>query len=274
MRKDPGITVLLTVPQAFAVSAEFLRIRWRLLSAVWLLTGLASLLLRDLMLPARIVWTSGDTRRLGAYAAVLLGTQLLSLLGLLLIARLGGRFAENRERGTAMGEIKKTVELFGRLLLTGVVALLRILLVILGSLPIVILLGFLLYGAAQGTLSESVEEAVVGAPILLFAVVGFARFGWAVYFTLLGGAGPREALRKSKSLFANNRNTVWTITAIVLLLPLLATFLPTFAGSQLPREIYGSLRYLSSLWSFAAAALVGVIIARTTEEGDSPGVAR
>jgi hypothetical protein len=269
MRDDPGITVLLTIPEALRIGGSVLRSRWTLILATWLLTGCGALLLQDLLLPARIAWSSADGEVLVPFVILLLVAQLLSLLGILVVARTSGRYALQQESGNGVKEVGKTVALFGHLLLTVVLSALRIVLVILGSLPLVILLGFLLYGAAQGTLSESVEQAVVVAPILLFAVVGFARFGWAVYFTLLDGAGPKEALRKSKSLFANNRDTVWTITGIVLVLPIVATFLPTFAGEELSRPIYRSLRYVSSLWSFAAAGLVGVIIARSREEDDT-----
>lgn len=272
MRKDPGITVSLTMKEALELGGSLLRLRWPLLLSVWSLTGLGALLLQDLLLPARIRWTEADTTLLTRAVLLLLGANLLTLLGLLIVARISGQHALGAQAQKALTEIRGALNRLGALLVTGLVAFLRIVLVVVGSLPIVILLGFLLYGAAQGALAEEIEQAVVGAPILLFAVVGFARFGWSVYFTLIGAAGPREALRKSKSLFANNRNIVWTLTAIVLLLPLLATFLPTIARETLTRDIYRLLRYVSSLWSFGAAGLVAIVVARTTEEGTSEGV--
>lgn len=269
MRKDPGITVSLTISEALKIGGALLRLRWPLLLLFWLLTGFGALLLQDLLLPRHIAWYKTDGSVLALFIIFLLAARLLSFLGLLTVAKVSGQYALGEAGQTALAEIKGAIKLLGGLLVTGLVSLLRILLVVLGSMPIVLLLGFLLYGAAQGALAAEVEQAVVAAPILLFAVVGFARFGWSVYFTLLRGAGPREALRKSKSLFAHNPNTVWTLTGIVLIVPLLTIFLPSIAQGALIREVYRSLRYVSSLWSFAAGGLVATIIARTTEEGES-----
>lgn len=259
------MTVSISIGEALSLGRKCLLSRWRLLLSVWLLTGLAGLLVQDLLLPAPAPWNGGNESSLPYYLLIVVTANLLGLLGLFVTARVVGAYAQGGPPNRGVEEIGESLRLFGPFLLTGLISLLRILLVAVGSLPLVLLLGFLLYGAAQGALSETVEQAVIGAPILLFTLFGFARFGWAIYFTILGESGPVTALRKSKSLFANNRNAVWILTAVVLTLPALVTFAPTFLEEAMPRSLFRILRYCNSLWSFTAAGLVALVIARSYE---------
>lgn len=231
---------------------------------LWLLTGVAGLLLQDLLMPQPAPWRDIGTV---SYIGILAATNLLAMMGLVITARIAGSHAEGATEPPVAEELRQGVQAVVPYLLTAVLTLLRILLVILGSLPLVLLIGFLLYGAAQGALSESVEMALVAAPILLFAVVGFARFGWAVYFTLLHGASAPAALRKSKSLFAHNRRTVWILTGLVLAPPVLISALPYLTVGRVPAFFRG-LSYLTSLWSFAVTALAATVIAGAREESE------
>jgi hypothetical protein len=269
MREDSRILVPIPFGEALSLGRRCFSSRWGLFLSVWGLTGLAGLLMQDLFLPTPAPWNGGEESLLPLYLFILVTATLLGLLGMLIIARVAGAYANGESTKRGVKELRESLKLFVPLLLSGVLASLRIMLVAAGSLPLVLLLGFFLYGAAQGALSETVERTAVGAPILLFAIFGFARFGWAIYFTIIEESGPVAALRKSKSLFANNRTTIWILTAIVLSVPVIVTLVPILLGEQLPRSVFRVLRYLSSLWTFSAVGLVAVVIAKSYEQKDT-----
>lgn len=261
-RRVKTIRTLITVREAAALASGCLRRNGFTLLLVWLLTGVSGLFLQDFLMPEPRPWRNGG---MGSYLLILAVGNFLGLVGLVITARIAGKHADGSRPQELGTELITALRQVGPYLTTWIVALLRILLVILGSLPLVLLVGFLLYGAAQGTFSETVEMIMVAAPIVIFAVVGFARFGWAAYFTLLQGEPARVALGKSKAFFAYNPRTVWTLTALVLAAPILASALPYLTEQRIPELLRGA-SYLASLWSFGVTLLAATVITRTAEE--------
>ncbi|MFP4331226.1 MAG: hypothetical protein ACLFP6_10960 [Spirochaetaceae bacterium] len=259
---EKEISLPLTLPELGRAALDTLRGSWQVILALWVSTGLGALILQELLLPARI--PSGEVG--GEVVAVLLATTALTMLGLILLIRLVGGRATCGSREAAVHAFRGAMHRLDKALLTGLLSVARILLAILGSAPLVFLLGLLLYGAAQGTLSREVEMSLVAAPILLFAFIGVARFGWALFFSLLKSSGPVDSLKLSKALFQSNWRESSLFATVVVVVPLLAYLLPAYI--HLPSPVIARLlAYLNSLWLFLATAAVSVAIARSEETG-------
>lgn len=264
-KKERDIYLPLDLPTVAREATAAIAGCWHAILPIWLVTGVGALVLQELILPSRIAWDENVVLPLAIFGA----TGALTLLGLVLVIRVVGGHAREGDSEAPGEAVVSGLRDSGKALVTAGLSGLRIVLVIVGSLPLVVLLGLLLYGAAKGTLSETVETVLIAAPIGLFAFIGVARFGWALFFSLLKSTGPVDALRQSGGLFANNRRELSLFAAVAVVVPALLYLLPGYVelpGAVLPR----ALAYFKSLWTFLATAFVAVAIARS-EERESKG---
>jgi len=197
---------------AGVLGSEWVKLRslrstvWSLIAAVGILIGLG--LLFSFAIVSR--WDrlgAGEKLRFDPTAITLRGVFLAQLaIGVLGVLIIGGEFATGMIRSSLAAVPRRTPVLLGKAVVFGLV-----------TWVLMTASAFIVYFAGQAVFSQKHVQSAISDPGVLRAV-----FGAGIYLTLIGLLGLGIA-----TLLRNSAAAISTLVAIVLIVPILVSFLPS-----------------------------------------------
>lgn len=266
MRNDPHVRITVSLPNAWQRTRDCLRHHGKALGAAWLITNLIGALAFLVLYPP---WSTVEAAEgIGSfrYTVYFILYNIVSAVGFIFMVKVAQAFIAGEPREDYGAVLDESVRVMMRYFATAFLSLFRVMLWAMAGLPVAFALVYgtvLISGQAE---PGPMVGLLATTPIVVMMALAHVRFGWALYFTILGGDTPLYAMYYSQSMYLNNRKTVLTMAAIVFVVPVVLPLIGMFVLVDVPGVEY-VIPFMASAWTYLAGVLTVAVIMYAVPEG-------